>query len=129
MLHWKRNRARQRSRQTTAADAGLLRAHLWRPQISIDDFVKVDLRVATVIEAEKVKGADKLLRLVVDVGFERTADRRRNREGLRAGEARRPQGGDRCQSPASKVARTGVERHDRGCVVRGGRSADPRRIS
>jgi methionyl-tRNA synthetase len=41
------------------------------PQISIDDFVKVDLRVATVVEAEKVKGADKLLRLVVDVGFEK----------------------------------------------------------
>jgi methionyl-tRNA synthetase len=41
------------------------------PQISIDDFVKIDLRVATVVEAEKVKGADKLLRLVVDVGFER----------------------------------------------------------
>jgi methionyl-tRNA synthetase len=41
------------------------------PQISIDDFVKVDLRVATVIEAEKVKGADKLLRLIVDVGFEK----------------------------------------------------------
>ncbi|HZI50705.1 MAG TPA: methionine--tRNA ligase [Terriglobia bacterium] len=39
-------------------------------QISIDDFAKVDLRVATVVEAEKVKGADKLLRLVVDVGFE-----------------------------------------------------------
>ena len=41
------------------------------PQISIDDFVKVDLRVATVVEAEKVKGADKLLRLIVDVGFEK----------------------------------------------------------
>jgi methionyl-tRNA synthetase len=41
------------------------------PPISIDDFVKVDLRVATVVEAEKVKGADKLLRLVVDVGFEK----------------------------------------------------------
>jgi methionyl-tRNA synthetase len=41
------------------------------PQITIDDFVKIDLRVATVVEAEKVKGADKLLRLVVDVGFEK----------------------------------------------------------
>jgi methionyl-tRNA synthetase len=41
------------------------------PQISIDDFAKVDLRVATVVEAEKVKGADKLLRLVVDLGFEK----------------------------------------------------------
>jgi len=40
-------------------------------QITIDDFSKVDLRVATVLEAERVKGADKLLRLVVDLGFER----------------------------------------------------------
>jgi methionyl-tRNA synthetase len=41
------------------------------PQITIDEFVKVDLRVATVVEAERVKGADKLLRLVVDLGFEK----------------------------------------------------------
>src|SRR3989475_5764034 len=40
-------------------------------QITIDDFSKVDLRVATVVEAERVKGADKLLRLVVDLGFEK----------------------------------------------------------
>ncbi len=40
------------------------------PQIAIEDFVKLDLRAATVVEAEKVKGADKLLRLVVDLGFE-----------------------------------------------------------
>ncbi len=40
------------------------------PMITIDDFTKIDLRVATVLEAERVKGADKLLRLVVDVGFE-----------------------------------------------------------
>jgi methionyl-tRNA synthetase len=36
--------------------------------IAIDDFVKVDLRVATVLEAERVPKADKLLRLMVDVG-------------------------------------------------------------
>jgi methionyl-tRNA synthetase len=41
------------------------------PTITIDDFGKIDLRVATVLEAEKVKGADKLLRLVVDLGFEK----------------------------------------------------------
>ena len=41
------------------------------PQITIEDFSKVDLRVATVVEAERVKGADKLLRLVVDLGFEK----------------------------------------------------------
>ena len=40
------------------------------PEITIDDFVKVDLRVGTVLEAEPIKGADKLLRMVVDVGFE-----------------------------------------------------------
>lgn len=37
-------------------------------KISIDDFVKVELRVAQVKVAEKVKGADKLLRLEVDLG-------------------------------------------------------------
>ena len=36
--------------------------------IAIDDFVKVELRAATVLEAEKVPKADKLLRLVVDLG-------------------------------------------------------------
>lgn len=42
-----------------------------KPTISIDDFAKLDLRAATVLEAERVKGADKLLRLVVDLGFEK----------------------------------------------------------
>ncbi|UCG73380.1 MAG: methionine--tRNA ligase [Chromatiales bacterium] len=36
--------------------------------ISIDDFLQVDLRVATVVTAERVEGADKLLRLTLDVG-------------------------------------------------------------
>jgi methionyl-tRNA synthetase len=36
--------------------------------ITIDDFVKIELRAATVLEAEKVPKADKLLRLVVDLG-------------------------------------------------------------
>ncbi len=40
------------------------------PEITIDDFAKIDLRVATVLEAEKVQGADKLLRLRLDVGYE-----------------------------------------------------------
>jgi methionyl-tRNA synthetase len=41
------------------------------PPITIDDFAKIDLRVGTVLEAERVKGADKLLRLVVDIGIEK----------------------------------------------------------
>ena len=36
--------------------------------ITIDDFVKVDLRVGLVKSAEQVKGADKLLHLFVDIG-------------------------------------------------------------
>src|SRR5436305_9696260 len=39
-------------------------------RISIDDFAKVELRVGQVKTAEKVKGADKLLRLEVDIGSE-----------------------------------------------------------
>jgi methionyl-tRNA synthetase len=36
--------------------------------ITIDDFAKVELRTAKVVAAEKVQGADKLLKLTVDIG-------------------------------------------------------------
>ena len=39
-------------------------------EISFDEFQKVDLRVAEVIEAEKMKNADKLLKLKLDLGKE-----------------------------------------------------------
>ncbi len=39
------------------------------PQIDIADFLKVDLRVAKVLKAEKVEGSDKLLELEVDNGY------------------------------------------------------------
>jgi methionyl-tRNA synthetase len=39
-------------------------------KISIDDFAKVEMRVAQVKTAERVKGADKLLRIEVDLGTE-----------------------------------------------------------
>ena len=38
------------------------------PEISIDDFLKVDLRVAKIVNCEHVEGAGKLLRLTLDVG-------------------------------------------------------------
>ena len=41
------------------------------PQITIDDFAKVDLRVAQVLFAERVPKSDKLLRLEVDLGYEK----------------------------------------------------------
>jgi methionyl-tRNA synthetase len=39
--------------------------------ITIDDFAKVDLRVAQILVAERVPKADKLLRLEVDLGYEK----------------------------------------------------------
>lgn len=40
------------------------------PEITIDDFLKVDLRVATVLACEAIPKADKLLKLQVDLGYE-----------------------------------------------------------
>ena len=39
-----------------------------KPEITIEDFAKLDLRVAKVIAAEKVEKADKLLKLTLDLG-------------------------------------------------------------
>jgi methionyl-tRNA synthetase len=41
------------------------------PTIEIDDFGKIDLRVARVLVAERIPKADKLLRLEVDLGYEK----------------------------------------------------------
>ncbi|WP_077033576.1 methionine--tRNA ligase [Pelomonas sp. KK5] len=38
------------------------------PEIKIDDFSKVDLRIAKIVKAELVEGSDKLLRLTLDAG-------------------------------------------------------------
>jgi methionyl-tRNA synthetase len=39
--------------------------------ITIDDFTKVDLRIAKIVNAEHVEGADKLLKLTLDIGEEK----------------------------------------------------------
>ncbi len=41
-----------------------------KPTITIDDFVKIDLRVATILAAEPHPNADRLVKLQVDLGFE-----------------------------------------------------------
>lgn len=38
--------------------------------INFEDFTKLDIHIGTVISAEKVEGADRLLRLMVDLGEE-----------------------------------------------------------
>ena len=40
------------------------------PLVSIDEFMKVELRVARIVDAQHVEGADKLLRLQLDIGGE-----------------------------------------------------------
>jgi methionyl-tRNA synthetase len=40
-------------------------------EISIDDFMKIDLRVAEVLQAEPIKKTDKLLKLQLDLGYEK----------------------------------------------------------
>ena len=42
-----------------------------KSEIVYDDFAKLDLRVGTILSAEKVEKADKLLKLEVDLGFEK----------------------------------------------------------
>lgn len=42
----------------------------WDEFISIEDFTKVDLRIARIVSAEHVDGAEKLLRLMLDIGSE-----------------------------------------------------------
>ena len=53
-----------------AADIGSQTSDL-RPQIQYDDFAKLDLKVGTILSAEKVAKADKLLKLEIDLGFEK----------------------------------------------------------
>ncbi|TQM20803.1 methionyl-tRNA synthetase [Chryseobacterium aquifrigidense] len=45
-------------------------ANPMKEEITFDDFTKIDLRTATIIEAEKVEKADKLLKLTVDTGVD-----------------------------------------------------------
>ena len=61
---------------STVPERASTRAHAGRspggepiaPEIGIDDFSKIDLRVALIVNCEHVEGADKLLRLTLDAG-------------------------------------------------------------
>lgn len=55
---------------TAVKDAQSKPAESTKPTITIDDFNKIDLRVGKIEEAEEVEGADKLLRLKVNIGDE-----------------------------------------------------------
>ncbi len=53
-----------------AANAATTEIEAVAPTINIDDFAKLDLRIAKIVSAEHVEGADKLLRLQLDLGNE-----------------------------------------------------------
>jgi methionyl-tRNA synthetase len=53
--------------KTTTPEAGALTEAI-KPEITIDDFAKLDLRIARIVKAGYVEGADKLLQLTVDLG-------------------------------------------------------------
>jgi methionyl-tRNA synthetase len=58
-----------------AADAPAKKAGLSEPladEIEFDDFAKVDLRIAKIVDADHVKGAGKLLQLTLDIGEGKT---------------------------------------------------------
>ncbi len=41
-----------------------------KPEVAFDDFMKMDIRIGTILEAEKVKKSKKLLKLKVDTGID-----------------------------------------------------------
>ena len=58
------------SLQPAAASAPRSKVAELAPEITIDDFTRIDLRIARIITAEVVEDADKLLRLTLDIGNE-----------------------------------------------------------
>jgi len=70
----KLNRSKQNTQTVletkSAAEPEAKAVQPFKDNISFDDFSKLDLRIGTVLEAEKVKDADKLLKLLIDLGSE-----------------------------------------------------------
>lgn len=55
--------------QTTAVKSNEILAI--KPEITFDDFAKIDIRIGTILEAQKVPKADKLLQLTIDTGIDK----------------------------------------------------------
>jgi methionyl-tRNA synthetase len=60
----------EKSMETVSAAKPAAQNDTEKPTISIDEFLHVDLRIAEVIKAEAVEGADKLIRVTVSLGDE-----------------------------------------------------------
>ncbi|MEI9934035.1 MAG: class I tRNA ligase family protein [Ferruginibacter sp.] len=55
----------------STTDDGQTTTAVQKSEIQFDDFAKIDLKVGTILTAEKVAKADKLLKLEVDLGYEK----------------------------------------------------------
>jgi methionyl-tRNA synthetase len=64
--------AKAKSKAAKAAAAASAASDETPGIISIDDFAKIDLRVAKIVDCKAVEGSDKLLQLTLDVGEEKT---------------------------------------------------------
>lgn len=60
----------QDSKKANASAASEGEVKPQKEEITFDQFEKMDIRIGTVLEAEKVKGADKLLKLTIDTGID-----------------------------------------------------------
>lgn len=65
----KTNQPQVQQNATTETEESAIPAQ--KSEITIDDFVKIDLRAGTILHAEKVEKADKLLKLEIDLGYEK----------------------------------------------------------
>jgi len=59
------------NKESNAQEGNINKLTELKKDIQYDDFDKLDLRVGKILEAEKVPKADKLLKLIVDLGFEK----------------------------------------------------------
>ena len=93
-LHAMQARRANQSAPSTVRQQPQRSLHTSKPNISFDDFSKLDLRVGTITAAESVAKADKLLKLTIDIGEATPRTRgKRHRATLRTGATARPASG------------------------------------
>ncbi|MBK8056145.1 MAG: methionine--tRNA ligase [Saprospiraceae bacterium] len=66
----KLNATDQNNKMTVQENASTAPHQSVKPEITYEDFTKLDIRTATIVQAEKIEKADKLLKLTLDLGFE-----------------------------------------------------------
>ena len=96
-----------------ASAAGAAAAPEGVQKIGIEDFAKVEMRVGQVKTAERIVGADKLLKLTVDIGTEVRQICAGIAQYYEPESLDRPQGSGGRESSAAQTPRRRIQRHDR----------------